>query len=150
MLTGVGEGTGVGLGVGVAVGDGAGVAVGAGVGVALGAGVGVAVGAGTAALPLKETFAGGAVMLPGAATNPKLTVPPGAIDWFHETGTALLVIPVTGVIVASQYEETRGAMSNCRDQLLIAVAPLLVTVKSPWKPEPQSCETRKVIDTDPT
>ena len=119
----------MGLGAGVAVGNG--VAVGDGVGVALGAGVGVAVGEGTAALPLKEMFAGAAVMLPGAATNPKPTVPPGGIDWFHETGTALLVIPVTGAIVASQYEETRGTMSNCRDQLLIAVAPLLVTVKSP-------------------
>jgi hypothetical protein len=94
-MIGEGEGTGVaeGLGAGVGVGDGAGVAVGAGVGVAVGAGVGVAVGTGvgvgTAELPLKEMFAGAVSMLPGAATNPKPTFPPGGIDWFHETGTAL-------------------------------------------------------------
>ena len=78
---------GVGLGVGVGVGTGVGAAVGAGVGVAVGAGV--AVGEGDGALPLNEMFVGAFSKLPGDATNPKLTVAPGGIDWFQDTGMAL-------------------------------------------------------------
>ena len=131
VLIGAGEGGGVavglGTGVGVAVGDGVGdgVAVGAGLGVAVGAGVGIAV------LPLNEIFAGAANMFPGTATNPKLTVPPGGIDWFQETGTALYVIPAKGATDASQNEDTRWTISNCSAQLLIVAEPLLVIVKSP-------------------
>ena len=96
-LTGVGEGLGAGVGVAVGAGValGAGVAVGVGVavgaGVALGAGVGVAVGVGTGTvvLPLNVMFAGGTRMLPGEATNPNPTFPPGGIDWFHDAGTVL-------------------------------------------------------------
>jgi len=123
VLIGAGEGVGVavglGTGVGVAVGDGV------GDGVAVGAGVGIAV------LPLNEIFAGAANMFPGAATNPKLTFPPGGIDWFQETGTALYVVPAKGATDASQNEDTRGTISNCSAQLLIVADPLLVIVKSP-------------------
>ena len=74
-------GAGEAVGVGVAL--GAGVAVGAGVGVAVG------VGTGTVALQLNVMFAGGTRRLPGEATNPNPTFPPGGIDWFHDAGTAL-------------------------------------------------------------
>ena len=129
---------GVGVGAGVAV--GVGVAVGAGVGVAVGAGVGV--GAGAEASRITRSV-GKVLKFPGAAVNPKETVPP--------TGTALLQLgaamvyfwPVRDWMLPFQIEEIAGAIVKSTRQSEIGLPVVFVTVTSAWNPLPQSFVTVK-------
>jgi hypothetical protein len=90
MGVGLGDGDGDGVGVGVAMGVGLGVAVGVGDGDGEGVGVAVGLGVGVGVVDAEEKAkpVGGVVSEPGAAVNPKLTVPPAGMSLFQSTVAA--------------------------------------------------------------
>jgi hypothetical protein len=128
--------------VGAGVGDGAtttGVGLGEGTITGVGDGVGVAVA--VELFPESVTLEGGVFRLPGAALNPKLTLPPAGMMPFQETGRNSDRTPLR-VWLASHTLVGTLERSIARDQLATGEEVVFTNVTLPVIPVPQSETTR--------